>query len=120
MRGIPHLALLIVALLVAGGPYARAGELLPADRPLPEVIDTYLDAKLSGEGVKPVGDSDDAGLIRRLTLDLVGRIPTEAEVRDFIESTHPDKRFALVDRLMASPAYARHQANELDAMLMAG
>ena len=38
----------------------------------------------------------------------------------YVESTDPDKRVRLVDRLMASPGFVRHQANELDTMLMAG
>src|SRR5206468_2871432 len=63
---------------------------------------------------------DDASLIRRLTLDLVGRIPTVAETRAFVASSEPDKRVKLVERLMASPGFVRHQATEFDTLLMAG
>ena len=59
-------------------------------------------------------------MIRRLTLDLAGRIPTAAESRAYVASTDPDKRARLIDRLMASPGFVRHQATELDTMLMAG
>jgi hypothetical protein len=120
MRRTLRLAFPVVAALLAGEPSGRAGEILPADRPVPEIVDFYLDAKLSEAGVKPAPQADDTSLIRRLTLDLIGRIPTEAEMRDYVESTSPEKRVELVDRLMASPAYARHQADELDAMMMAG
>lgn len=119
MRRILRLALSFLTVLVAAESSTRA-DLLPADRPLPEVVDFYLDAKLSEAGVKPAAATEDAGLIRRLTLDLIGRIPTEAEMRAYVESTAPEKQVELINRLMASPAYARHQANELDAMLMAG
>ena len=73
-----------------------------------------------GAGVRPAPEADDATLVRRLTLDLVGRIPTEAEVRAYVESTDPDKRARLVDRLMATPGFVRHQAEAFDAMMMAG
>ena len=76
--------------------------------------------RLAKEAVTAAPEADDATLVRRLTLDLVGRIPTAAEVRAYVESTDPDKRARLVDRLMASPGFVRHQADAFDAMLMAG
>jgi hypothetical protein len=48
------------------------------------------------------------------------RNDTAAETKAYLESADPDKRTKLVDRLMASPAYVRHQATELDALLMGG
>src|SRR5947209_49074 len=108
--------LVFPALLLTAG-FARAAELLPADRPIPEVIDHYVDAKLKSANVTPAPQADDYTLIRRLTLDLVGRIPTPAETKAYVESSDPQKREKLVDRLMASPAFVRHQANQFDAML---
>ena len=66
-------------MLVAG--FAPAAELLPADQPIPVAIDHYVDAKLERSGVAPAPPADDYTLIRRLTLDLVGRIPTAPETR---------------------------------------
>ena len=94
-----------------------AAEVLPADRPVAEVIDHYVGAKLLASGIEPAGQIDDYNLIRRTTLDLVGRIPTQRETREFVESKDPKKRGQLVDRLMASPAFVRHQAIQFDAML---
>jgi len=108
--------LVFPALLLTAG-FARAAELLPADRPIPEVIDHYVDAKLKSANVTPAPQADDYTLIRRLTLDLVGRIPTPAETNAYVESTDPHKREQLVDRLMASPAFVRFQANQFEAML---
>jgi len=97
----------------------RAAELLSADRPIEKVIDHYVDALQKQEKVKPAPLADDATVIRRLTLDLIGRIPTPAESRAFVEATDPDKKTRLVDRLMSSPAFVRHQAAMFDAMMSA-
>jgi len=109
----------VVAMLWLGST-AGAGDLLPAEYPIEEAVDHYVDAGLKEAGVSPAAAANDAELVRRLMLDLVGRIPTAAEVASFVASTDPDKRAALVDRLLASPGFVRHQANELDAMMMAG
>lgn len=108
--------LLLPALLLSASA-ARPADLVPPDRPIPEVIDRYVDAKLKTAGVAPAAQADDYTLIRRLTLDLVGRIPTPAETRDYVESTDSHKRDKLVDRLMASPAFVRHQAAQFEAMM---
>jgi hypothetical protein len=116
----PSLLLVAAAALLAARGVAVADELLPADRPIEAVIDHYIDATLKTENTVAAAPADDATLIRRLTLDLVGRIPTVAETKAYVASTEPDKRVKLVDRLMASPAYARHQAAEFDVMMMEG
>lgn len=113
MRSV-RLALLAIPTLAM--PVAAA-ELLPPDRPIADVVDHYVDARLTKAGVTPASQVDDYTLIRRLTLDLVGRIPTPRETREFVESKDPQKREKLVDRLMASPAFVRYQAIQFDAML---
>jgi hypothetical protein len=110
-------ARLTVPALLLSACLAPAAELLPADRPMTEVIDHYVDAKLARAGVTPAPPADDYTLVRRLTLDLVGRIPTRPETGAYVESSDPAKREKLVDRLMASPAFVRHQAAQFEAML---
>ena len=95
----------------------NAEELLPPDRPIAEVIDYYLDASLAAEGVTPAPQTNDATLVRRLTLDLAGRTPTVHEVKSYIASEDPGKRTRLVNRLTDSPLYARHFATELNTLL---
>jgi hypothetical protein len=99
---------------------AQADDLISSDRPIAEVVDHYIDLGLRKIPIKAAPRADDVTLLRRLTLDLDGRIPTAAESRAYAASTDPGKRDRLIDRLMASPAFVRHQATELDAMLMAG
>ncbi|HEV7999009.1 MAG TPA: DUF1549 domain-containing protein [Planctomycetaceae bacterium] len=113
-------ALAVAAAVLVSFNLARAADLLPSDRPIAEVVDHYIDLGLGKLPIKPASRADDATLFRRLALDLDGRIPTAAESRAYCASTAHDKRTKLVDRLMASPAFVRHQATELDAMLMAG
>jgi hypothetical protein len=49
--------------------------------------------------------ADDGEFLRRVCLDLIGKIPTAAEARDFLDDPSKDKRLALVERLLDSPAY---------------
>ena len=110
--------LLIGCLAVLGTRCLPADELLPPDRPLEQVVDAYVDAKLAKEGVSPAPPADDANFIRRVTLDLAGRIPATEEVTAFLQSSEPDKRVQLVDRLLASPDFAFHARNAFDSLLM--
>jgi hypothetical protein len=109
--------LLAAAVCTLAAVFTRADDPPPADEPIERVIDRFVDARLSAEGVTPAPQADDATLIRRLTLDLVGRIPTAAEVDAYVGSSDPDKRAKLVDRLLASAGFARHQAVMFEAML---
>ena len=111
---------LVVFILVALSSPVAAEELLPPDRPIPDVIDHYIGLKLKQASVTPAPQADDATLVRRLTLDLAGRIPTPAEAHAYVESKDADKRPKLIDRLMASPDYVRHSATEFDALLQNG
>lgn len=99
---------------------SAAEELLPPEKPIEEAIDFYIDARLAKENVSPAPQASDANLLRRTMLDLVGRIPTAAEAKGYVASSEPNKRLALVERLMVSPAFVRHQAAEFDALLMRG
>lgn len=96
---------------------ARSNELPAADKPAEQVIDQLIDAQITAANIAPAGQLDDATFIRRVTLDLVGRIPTTAEVDAYVIASDPVKRTALVDRLLASPGFARHQAAMFEVML---
>ena len=117
---IPRACLMFALGVICLGTCAltSAEELLPADRPLPEVVDYYVNARLHEKNVTPVGRADDATLLRRLMLDLVGRIPTPPEVEEFTADGDPDKLAKWVDRLLASEGFVRHQAEELNTLLI--
>jgi hypothetical protein len=109
-----------LAALWTGPSPSCAADLLPSGQSIEKVVDHYIDAGLREEGVAPAPPADDAALLRRLTLDLVGRIPTVAEAAAYLAASDPDKRLKLVERLMASPGFVRHQATEFDTMMMEG
>lgn len=115
-RCFPLILLVLAAYAVA----ARAADLLPADKPINEVIDYYLDLKLKDAGIQPAPAAAETDLLRRVMLDLAGRIPTPAEVQAYLAASDPDKRARLVDQLLSSPEFVAHQVNELDALLMFG
>ncbi len=111
----------IVACVIfyAGGPSAvKSDDLLAVDRSIPEVVDHYVNLKLSQQGVAAAPPCVETNLIRRTMLDLVGRIPTLNEAKQYLDSPEPNKRQLLIAQLIASPAFVRHQTNELNTLLM--
>ena len=68
-------------------------------------IDKHLAAKWTADNVPHAGGISDHEFIRRVTLDLTGRIPTAAEVRAFIADSKPGKRDRLIDQLLTSEAF---------------
>ncbi len=73
-------------------------------------IDTFLARSWAEEGIAAPDPCDDPAFVRRLYLDLLGRIPTPAERGVFLASTSSGKRRELIDELLRSPAHARHLA----------
>jgi hypothetical protein len=70
-------------------------------------VDDLIAAKWKSEKDLQVAPrTDDAEFLRRVTLDLTGVIPTEAETVEFLHDPSPDKRAALVDRLLLTPRHA--------------
>lgn len=109
--------LLATVAIVCAAPFAPAAEVPPAGAPVEKAIDQLIDAAIAEAGATPAAQADDATIIRRLTLDLVGRIPTSGEVEAYVKSSDPNKRAKLVDRLIASPGFVRHQAALFEIML---
>ncbi len=68
-------------------------------------IDRFIYARLAKEKLKPAPEASKETLIRRVSLDLTGLLPSPAEVREFAADTRPDAYEQLVDRLLASHNY---------------
>lgn len=95
---------------------------LADDLPLSERIDRLIESSQSagqslGPG-RPTAIANDQDFVRRVYLDLAGRVPSLAEARAFLDDSAPGKRAALVDRLLASDDFSRHLATTLDVALM--
>ncbi|MBM3763187.1 MAG: DUF1549 domain-containing protein [Acidobacteria bacterium] len=69
-------------------------------------IDQQLFAKMAADKVSPAAKSSDTEFLRRVYIDVTGRIPTPSAAKAFLESNDPDKRAKLIDQLVDSPAYA--------------
>ena len=68
-------------------------------------IDRFILARLEEKSLHPVRDADKYSLLRRVTIDLTGLLPTPVEVDAFIKDDSPQAFEHVVDRLLASPAY---------------
>lgn len=88
------------------------GELAATDA-APSAInefDRLVDAKLGKLHIVPSPLCDDATYLRRVHLDLIGRLPTPSECREFLADSRPDKRAQLVERLFNRPEFADYWA----------
>jgi len=80
-------------------------------------VDEHVFAKLKTLGLPPSGVCDDATFLRRVTVDITGRIPKPEEVAAFAADASADKRAAAIERLLASPQYAEYFASKWAALL---
>lgn len=88
------------------------------DRPLHEIIDGHIDARLQADKLTAAEPASDAEFVRRISLDLTGSIPDVETTRAFLADSDPDKRAKLVDRLLASEAFGQHISVVFDVLLM--
>ncbi len=103
-----------MAVFRAAVPVGAAVKALP---PVANFIDKHIFAKLTEMGVPPSAVCNDSTFVRRVTLDLAGRLPTAVEVKQFLDDTAPDKRTRWIDTLIASTDYADRFANYWSALL---
>ncbi|WP_199773848.1 DUF1549 domain-containing protein [Stieleria maiorica] len=74
-------------------------------------LDSLIEDKLTEQGLSPNPPVEDEVFLRRIYLDVAGRIPTLAEAQAFLDSKDPDKRIELIDTLLGSPDYVSHTYN---------
>lgn len=85
----------------------------PPPAPLHERVDALVEAASPGTAAPLASDAE---FLRRAYLDLNGTIPDAATARAFLDDADPNKRTALIDRLLASPRFARHMQHTFDVM----
>jgi len=86
-------------------------------QPLRDVIDTEIAKAQQREKVKAAPLAGDSEFLRRITLDLVGTIPSHDETVTFLDDKTSDKRAKLIDRLLDDPRFAQAQADRWDLIL---
>jgi hypothetical protein len=87
---------------------------LPSSRGL---VDDHVFAQWQRLGLPPSAQCDDSTFLRRVTIDIAGRLPTLVEAQDFLADSRPDKRSAWIDYLLDSECYADHFASKWNAIL---
>jgi hypothetical protein len=73
--------------------------------PRKSFIDDEIFGKMERDGVPHAPLTTDREFLRRIKLDLTGRIPSPSELREFLADTSADKRARLIDRLVGSPEF---------------
>jgi hypothetical protein len=73
-----------------------------------KAIDGIFEQSWTSQSVTPAPVTDDHEFLRRVYLDLAGRIPAAAEVRAFDEKPESERRTSQVEELLDSPAYVRN------------
>ena len=68
-------------------------------------LDRYINAALKKEGIQPSKVSEDTEFLRRIHLDVTGKIPTPEEVLDFLKDGSSNKRQRKIRELLGSDAY---------------
>ena len=75
-------------------------------------IDAAVIAQLRSLNIPMSQMCDEPTFVRRVTLDLAGRLPTLAEAQSFVQDAAANKRERLIDRLLDGDEYADHFANK--------
>lgn len=73
-------------------------------------IDDFILARMQKEGLRPAPEASKETLIRRVTLDLTGLLPTPAEVQTYVQDKSPQAYEQLVDGLLARPTFGEQRA----------
>lgn len=74
-------------------------------------VDRLIRDQLAQLGTQLNAEVDDETFVRRAYLDVIGRIPTAVETREFVESSGRSKRAELIDRLLDSPGHVSDMFN---------
>src|SRR5262245_22002510 len=117
--GLLALALLSSSAEGVGPPQKKKAAARPDDAlTLARKIDRHIDASLKARKVPASPIAGDAEFLRRVYLDLAGRIPRVSEVRAFLDDKRADKRAKLVEKLLEGPNYINHLTNVYRTLLL--
>ena len=107
--------------ITEGAPYDKHWSLkpLPAEVPVPESsdwtrtpIDPFILKEASKNNLKPGPEASPESWLRRVTFDLTGLPPTTEELDAFLADKSDNAYEKIVDRLLATDAYAERMTSE--------
>lgn len=117
-RGLALGCLAVALTFACTGPAARGGQVDDA-KALAERIDRHLASRWAANGVKPTRPADDAEFLRRVSLDVTGRIPRlNVQMHAWLADPSPDKRRRLVERMLQGGFFVEHFTNVWRQMLL--
>lgn len=96
-----HLSTLTLAV-----PFANQADSQPS--PAPEaknVVDRHVTQQLRELGIPASPTCTDGEFLRRVSLDLCGKLPAPEELQAFLADPHPEKRARKIDELLSRSAY---------------
>src|SRR5262249_48755590 len=100
----------LLSLTLSCGGVCSAGPVQEASRAIADAIDSHVTGALRINQMPPSPRSDDAEFLRRITLDVIGRIPNVAETRAFLADQRPDRRERLIEHLITSHGFVNQLA----------
>ena len=89
-----------------------------SDQAMITLINEQLANSWQETGVTPSPKAEDGEWLRRVYLDLAGRIPTAQETSRFLKLNHADKRATIVDDLLQTEDFSRQFANRWSTLLV--
>ncbi|NUQ63425.1 MAG: DUF1549 domain-containing protein [Pirellulales bacterium] len=89
----------------------------PQEQPV-NYVDELVDAKLRRLRILPSELCSDEVFLRRVSIDITGKLPTEEEYQQFLTDQAPDKRAKLIDRLLERKEFAEIWAMKWAELLM--
>lgn len=120
----PLACIVCLATLLCAGPATllcsaarAAGSAVSGPIEVAQQIDQRLAAHWAALKVTPAAASDDATFLRRVSLDLIGRIPTLDEYERFFADDEATRRTNLIRHLLDCPELAIHFARVLDGII---
>jgi len=113
MRETPKVFVALLIATLVSVQAAKAQERTSSDRlvearKLALEIDLMMTARWDEAGIIPASIADDEEFLRRIYLDIAGRIPSSFETRSYLANEDPQKRFKVADELLDSSRYVTH------------
>jgi hypothetical protein len=108
-----------IAIAEVAAPYqAAVPELAFAAKAPGTFIDPLIVEKLKSLNIPPSPKASDAEFLRRAFLDTIGVLPTADEARAFLSDVAPNKRGALIDKLLARPEFVDYWSYKWSDLLL--